>query len=51
MQLTEHPNVVIIAYAKAYDLVDPEALADAVDFLGADRVILQGGPTVLNTGN
>lgn len=40
-RLTEHPNVVIIAYAKAYDLVDPEALADAVDFLGADRVILQ----------
>jgi len=40
-RLTEHPNVVIIAYAKSYDLVDPEALANAVDFLGADRVILQ----------
>ena len=41
IQLTEHSNVVIIAYAKPYDAVDPEALANAVDFLGRDNVILQ----------
>jgi len=40
-ELTRHQNVLIIAYAKAYDLVAPEALANAVDFLGGDNVILQ----------
>ena len=41
IQLTELSNVVIIAYAKAYDIVDPEALANAVDALGKDNVVLQ----------
>lgn len=40
-ELTRHPNVLVIAYAKAYDMVAPDALANAVAFLGGDRVILQ----------
>ena len=33
--------MVIIAYAKAYDLVDAEALTNGVNVLGKENVILQ----------